>query len=169
MQFNLGFIPMEDDLLSLEMEEVARDIYLVSPLFLMEYLMLIMNQEWGRYSHILLVFSPNDISARLWCFSANFGQRRRCEGICYRAFTMEDTADHLPQKLADLLQRHRTSGPSQYSEIEPAEKVDGLIIIDRSVDWVTPMCTQLTYEGMLDEFMGIKNCTSELHNATSSL
>lgn len=74
----------------------------------------------------------------------------------------EDSVDHFQQKLADLLQRHRTSDPSQYSEIESAEKVDALIIIDRSVDWVTPMCTQLTYEGMLDEFMGIKNCTSEV-------
>lgn len=75
---------------------------------------------------------------------------------------MEDPADHLQQKLTDLLQRHRSSDPSQYSEIEPAEKVDGLIIIDRSVDWVTPMCTQLTYEGMLDEFMGIKNCAYQV-------
>jgi len=38
--------------------------------------------------------------------------------------------------------------------------VDSLIILDRSVDWVTPMCTQLTYEGMIDEFIGIKNCKS---------
>lgn len=41
MQFNLGFIPMEDDLLSLEMEDVARDIYLVSPSYPLGYLMLI--------------------------------------------------------------------------------------------------------------------------------
>jgi hypothetical protein len=34
--------------------------------------------------------------------------------------------------------------------------------VDRSVDWVTPMCTQLTYEGMLDEFVGIKNGMSAL-------
>ena len=38
--------------------------------------------------------------------------------------------------------------------------MDSLIILDRSVDWVTPMCTQLTYEGMIDEFIGIKNCKS---------
>jgi hypothetical protein len=35
--------------------------------------------------------------------------------------------------------------------------VDSLIIIDRSVDWVTPMCTQLTFEGLLDEYVGVKN------------
>ncbi len=36
--------------------------------------------------------------------------------------------------------------------------MDGLIVLDRSVDWVTPMCTQLTYEGLIDEYIGLKNC-----------
>ena len=49
-----------------------------------------------------------------------------------------------------------------------SDKVDSLIIVDRSVDWVTPMCTQLTYEGMLDEFVGIKNCELELADLSSS-
>ena len=56
------------------------------------------------------------------------------------------------------MQRHKASGDSQYSELQVSDKVDGLIVVDRSVDWVTPMCTQLTYEGMLDEFVGIRNC-----------
>lgn len=37
-----------------------------------------------------------------------------------------------------------------------------MIIIDRAVDWVTPMCTQLTYEGMLDEFIGINHAHMEV-------
>ena len=55
------------------------------------------------------------------------------------------------------MQRHHKSGAPEYAEIEQSTSVDSLIIIDRAVDWVTPMCTQLTYEGMLDEFVGIKN------------
>lgn len=42
--------------------------------------------------------------------------------------------------------------------VEPSDSIDSMIIIDRAVDWVTPMCTQLTYEGMLDEFVGISHC-----------
>jgi excinuclease UvrABC ATPase subunit len=53
---------------------------------------------------------------------------------------------------------HHSSGFPEFRDIEPSEHLDGLIIIDRSVDWVTPMCTQLTYEGMLDEYIGIRNC-----------
>jgi hypothetical protein len=60
--------------------------------------------------------------------------------------------------LADLLRRHQQSGLTQYADLDVSDSVDSLIILDRSVDWVTPMCTQLTYEGMIDEFVGIKNC-----------
>ena len=66
------------------------------------------------------------------------------------------------QKLANLLRRHQSSGLTQYADLEVSNQVDSLIVIDRSVDWVTPMCTQLTYEGMLDEFVGISNCKAYL-------
>ena len=32
-----------------------------------------------------------------------------------------------------------------------------MILIDRAVDMITPLCTQLTYEGLVDEILGIKN------------
>lgn len=35
--------------------------------------------------------------------------------------------------------------------------VDELILIDRSTDMVTPMCTQLTYWGLLDEVFGLRH------------
>ena len=39
-----------------------------------------------------------------------------------------------------------------------SERIDSLIIIDRRVDLITPLLTQLTYEGLVDELFGIKNC-----------
>ncbi|XP_032777743.2 vacuolar protein sorting-associated protein 33A [Daphnia magna] len=39
---------------------------------------------------------------------------------------------------------------------------DTLMIIDRTVDLVTPVVTQLTYEGLIDEFYGIKHNTVKL-------
>jgi hypothetical protein len=56
--------------------------------------------------------------------------------------------------------KHRQSDPGLYGGLELSNQVDSLIIIDRSVDWVTPMCTQLTFEGLLDEYVGVKNCRS---------
>jgi len=43
---------------------------------------------------------------------------------------------------------------------EPNKKkigIETMIIIDRTIDLVTPMCTQLTYEGLIDEIFHIKN------------
>lgn len=55
------------------------------------------------------------------------------------------------------MHKHRQSDPALYGDLELSNQVDSLIIIDRSVDWVTPMCTQLTFEGLLDEYVGVKN------------
>ena len=34
--------------------------------------------------------------------------------------------------------------------------IDMIVLIDRDVDMVTPLCTQLTYEGLIDEILGIE-------------
>jgi hypothetical protein len=44
--------------------------------------------------------------------------------------------------------------------MSPSIKLDALIILDRRVDMITPLLTQLTYEGLIDEIIGIKNCMS---------
>lgn len=36
--------------------------------------------------------------------------------------------------------------------------VPSIVMIDRMVDMVTPMLTQLTYEGLVDEMLGVKSC-----------
>jgi hypothetical protein len=41
-------------------------------------------------------------------------------------------------------------------ELSPS--IDSAIFLDRSTDWITPMLTQLTYEGLIDESFEIKSC-----------
>ena len=41
--------------------------------------------------------------------------------------------------------------------------IDGLMMIDRSVDMITPFCTQKTYEGQMDEHFDIKASKVTLH------
>ena len=38
-------------------------------------------------------------------------------------------------------------------------QIDHLILIDRAVDLLSPLATQLTYEGLIDELFEIKNST----------
>ncbi|RDB28384.1 Vacuolar protein sorting-associated protein 33A [Hypsizygus marmoreus] len=46
--------------------------------------------------------------------------------------------------------------------LTPSERIDSLIVLDRRVDMITPLLTQLTYEGLIDELIGIKNSSVEL-------
>eukprot|EP00127_Corallochytrium_limacisporum_P002812 Clim_evm25s141 gene=Clim_evmTU25s141 len=36
-------------------------------------------------------------------------------------------------------------------------KIGRLVLIDRGIDLITPLCTQLTHEGLIDEVLGIEN------------
>lgn len=49
--------------------------------------------------------------------------------------------------------------------------IDQLVIIDRNVDLYTPLCTQLTYQGLIDEIFGIKHCkfTRVVHTSSSCI
>eukprot|EP01097_Dermamoeba_algensis_P004188 TRINITY_DN2773_c0_g1_i1.p1 TRINITY_DN2773_c0_g1~~TRINITY_DN2773_c0_g1_i1.p1 ORF type:complete len:623 (-),score=99.24 TRINITY_DN2773_c0_g1_i1:17-1885(-) len=44
----------------------------------------------------------------------------------------------------------------------PTSLVNQVILFDRSIDLLTPLCTQLSYEGLLDEFFQIKNTFIEI-------
>ncbi len=44
-----------------------------------------------------------------------------------------------------------------------------MILLDREVDVVTPMCTQLTYEGLIDETLQIKNGSVTTDSASGGL
>ena len=41
-------------------------------------------------------------------------------------------------------------------------QIDSLVLVDRSVDPLTPLCNQLTYEGLVDETLHIKNGVVQL-------
>jgi hypothetical protein len=70
------------------------------------------------------------------------------------------------RRLADLLLRMRKElDAGEVSEalmtptggIMPSASIENLIIIDRDVDFATVLLTQLTYEGLIDEMIGIQN------------
>ena len=65
------------------------------------------------------------------------------------------------QRLTTLLTRQTpkaTNGSSSDTLLSSSSRIDSLIVLDRRVDMITPLLTQLTYEGLVDELIGIKNC-----------
>ena len=74
------------------------------------------------------------------------------------------------RRLMDLLFRMRSeasaeestsTSPSTFGMI-PSASVESLIIIDREVDPATPLLTQLTYEGLVDEIFGIQHNQADI-------
>nr|XP_051185079.1 vacuolar protein-sorting-associated protein 33 homolog isoform X2 [Lolium perenne] len=64
-------------------------------------------------------------------------------------------------KATELLNNMQLEDPVNMDNMGMAE-IDTLILLDREVDMVTPMCSQLTYEGLLDELLEIQNGTVEV-------
>lgn len=66
-----------------------------------------------------------------------------------------DNASHVLQ----MMKRMKRESESQraFPSGLPSE-IDTLVLIDRKVDPISPFVTQFTYEGLIDELIGIKNC-----------
>ncbi|XP_045171518.1 vacuolar protein sorting-associated protein 33A-like isoform X2 [Mercenaria mercenaria] len=62
--------------------------------------------------------------------------------------------------VVDMMLRMRRELEGHEPQITP--QIDNLVIIDRTVDLLTPLLTQLTYEGLIDEFYGINNTSVKL-------
>ncbi|KAF8665403.1 hypothetical protein AX16_000422 [Volvariella volvacea WC 439] len=66
-------------------------------------------------------------------------------------------------RLATLITRSNSSNSTNDATRPGSQShIDSLIVLDRRVDLVTPMLTQLTYEGLIDEVIGIKNSHVEI-------
>ncbi|KAF9650341.1 Sec1-like protein [Thelephora ganbajun] len=65
-------------------------------------------------------------------------------------------------RLSQLLDKESALLPTSNDPSIAFDKFDSLIILDRRIDMITPLLTQLTYEGLVDELVGIKNSYVEL-------
>lgn len=116
----LDWVPLEDDLLSLELPNAFKELTVDrdrSSLFYVARALHNLQQQWGTIPHIK---GKGDAAAAVQRIMSKL--------------RMEQGKD-VP-----------LAGP---------DGVDTLILLDRSVDMATPMCTQLTYEGLLDEVFGL--------------
>lgn len=75
------------------------------------------------------------------------------------------------QRLATLLTRQspKATNNTREESLPGSPKIDSLIILDRRVDMITPFLTQLTYEGLVDELIGIKNCELSLFSNSQEI
>ncbi|CAM1505641.1 Fc.00g112780.m01.CDS01 [Cosmosporella sp. VM-42] len=126
----LSFFPLEKDVLSLELDESFKDLYLskdVTPNFLMAKALMEIQQNHGLFPRII---GKGDNAKRV--------------------------ADLLSRMRQELL-AGEDANESNKIGLTPSTTNESVIIIDREVDFVTPLLTQLTYEGLIDEVFEIQN------------
>lgn len=126
----LYFFPLEKDVLSLELEDSFRDLYLckdVTPNYLLARALMEVQLNHGLFPRII---GKGDNAKRV----ADLLSRMRQERLA-------------GEEGGDALKRGFT----------PSTTIESIIIIDREVDFVTPLLTQLTYEGLIDEVFEIQN------------
>ncbi|OZJ04384.1 hypothetical protein BZG36_02405 [Bifiguratus adelaidae] len=136
--FPMEWIPFEDDLISMELDGGTwRELYLDgddTSIYYAAKALMKLQKQYGLFPRIV------------------------GKGDC-------------AQQLCDMLLRMRREQAviddnSYTHSANPTESIstiiDQIIIIDRSVDLVTPLCTQLTYEGLIDELKGIHHSFLEL-------
>ncbi|MBW0497782.1 hypothetical protein O181_037497 [Austropuccinia psidii MF-1] len=133
-EFDMAFVPLEKDVFSLE-------------------------AEFGGYSQI---FADGDLTP-IYNMAKAIMTIQRAFGLIPRIIGKGVAA----RKLANLLHRQRSeymTSPNYGTSIPRLTPgpIDTIVILDRQLDMVTPMCTQLTYEGLLDELFGIKHAQIEV-------
>ncbi|GAA5821189.1 hypothetical protein JCM11251_004506 [Rhodosporidiobolus azoricus] len=124
-EFQLGLIPLERDVLSLEADDSWKKIELD-----------------GDYTPV------HDMARALMTVQRAFGTIPRIIG-------KGDSAKRLVGMLQQMRQEQPASAPSTIPFASGT--IDSMIVVDRQVDMVSALCTQLTYEGLVDEVVGIKN------------
>ncbi|KAF8921146.1 Sec1-like protein [Mucidula mucida] len=82
-------------------------------------------------------------------------------GLFPRIIGKGDKAARLANLLTNALHQSRTADAPD-TLLDSSDKLDCLIVLDRQVDMITPLLTQLTYEGLVDELIGIKNSHVDL-------
>ncbi|KAF9567845.1 Sec1-like protein [Agrocybe pediades] len=128
--YNLQFIPIANDVISLEHENTLRELWVdgdETVVFNSAQALLTIQKLFGTFPQII---GKGDYA----------------------------------QRLATLLTRQtpKSNGTSSSESQSSSSRIDSLIVLDRRVDMITPLLTQLTYEGLVDEFIGIKNSHVEL-------
>lgn len=126
----LYFFPLERDVLSLELENSFQDLFLfkdTTPTFLMAKALMGIQSKHGLFPRVI---GKGDNAKRV--------------------------AELLTRMRQEILAGEDASEGTR-SGLTPSNTIESVIIIDREVDFVTPLLTQLTYEGLIDEVWGIQN------------
>ncbi|KAI9353386.1 Sec1-like protein [Zopfochytrium polystomum] len=136
-EFHLDLVPLDDDVWSLELDDAFRELYLDGDTSAIYYVAKAMMKLQSMFGVI-----PSIIG------------KGRCAKL------LSDLMVRMKRELALNMEAGSTD------QVFPLRSdLDSVIIVDRTVDLISPMCSQLTYEGLIDDIYGIKSTFVELESS----
>ena len=151
-EFNLGMVPFECDMLSLELEDVFRQCYVDGDTSSLSVIANALHGLQLLYGVIPNVKGKGAASKKILQTLCHL----RCEsGAALQSDRMDACG------VEAWWQNNTSAVASANGEVDggPGGRgaIDTLVLLDREVDMVSPLITPLTYEGLLDELIGIDN------------
>jgi len=148
-EYFLDLIPLEYDVLSMENPELFRVRFNIFNIIKIVFFFYLLNTKkdfflYNDTTYLFHIAKSLMTLQTLYGIIPNIYGKGKCSKI---------VGEQMLRMRKELLQ-------SQEPQITP--KIDNLILIDRTVDLITPMMTQLTYEGLIDENFGIKYTQFEI-------
>ena len=124
---DIDLIPIDEDVLSLELDTSFKDCYLVDD------------------TSVLV-----DVAKSIMKLQKLYG----CISVLHAKGSRANT-------VLELLMKHKAKADAAGQSIGNGRlpQIDTCLVIDRDVDLITPMLSPLTYEALIDEFMGINQGT----------
>ncbi|XP_032458603.1 vacuolar protein sorting-associated protein 33A isoform X3 [Phocoena sinus] len=136
-EYSLDLIPFDGDLLSMESEGAFKECYLESDQTSLYHAAKGLMTLQALYGTIPQIFGKGE------CARVRNGRRVPPDPMfCF-------------QQVANMMIRMKREFTGSQNSIFPV--FDNLLLLDRNVDLLTPLATQLTYEGLIDEIYGIQN------------
>ncbi|KAF2013486.1 Sec1-like protein [Aaosphaeria arxii CBS 175.79] len=130
-EWPLFFVPLANDVMSLELDDSVSDLYLrkdPTSIYLAAKALMQQQQKYGLFPRII---GKGDNAKRL----ADLLIRMRTE--------------------VTAAGESNSNSHTSFLGLTPSSTIDSLIIVDREVDFPTVLLTQLTYEGLIDEVFNI--------------
>ncbi|KAJ7387414.1 Vacuolar protein sorting-associated protein 33A [Desmophyllum pertusum] len=124
-EYPLELIPLDSDVLSLEMDSSFKECYLENDFTSLFYVANSLMTLQTLYGTIPKIYAKGTMSKRV----------------------------------LDMMMRKKREAADSENQVSP--QIDTLLLIDRNVDLLTPLFTQLTYEGLIDELYGIHHTTAK--------
>ncbi|KAF2736592.1 Sec1-like protein [Polyplosphaeria fusca] len=138
-EWPLYFVPLADDVLSLELNDCPTDLYLrkdPTSTYLAAKALMLQQQKHGLFPRI---FGKGDNAKRL--------------------------VDLLIRMRTEVTAGESSGSEASFLGLTPSSTIDSLIVIDREVDFPTVLLTQLTYEGLIDEVFDISANQTEVDSS----